>query len=194
VIEKLRGELDVMRNRERSREEECEGLWVKCEVAMTEFKKNPLWWPFQEKIFVLSTDFKELKLNLDKMMLESQKWAEKRCYQNSSYDTVELVYSDDMGSLIGRLVSSAILYGRCRAYEQVTDMKEPFDRSKLKGYRSSYKKDHTLANNDFAIATFPWLDEFVADPSAHIEVLLSNKPSSLHRLVLSRTQIPLPTS
>ncbi|GJX28521.1 hypothetical protein Tco_0236600 [Tanacetum coccineum] len=110
------------------------------------------------------------------------------------YAAMELVHSDDMGSLVGRLVSSAILYGRCRAYEQVADMKEPFDLSKVKGYRSSYKKDHTQASNDFSTATFPWLDEFVADPSAPIEVLLLKKPPSLHMHVPSRTQVPLPTS
>nr|GEY91300.1 hypothetical protein [Tanacetum cinerariifolium] len=63
------------------------------------------------------------------------------------------------------LVSSAILYGRCRAYEQVADMKEPFDLSK-----------------------------FVADPSAPIEALLSKKPPSLQRPAPSRTQVPLPSS
>ncbi|GJW53859.1 hypothetical protein Tco_0097944 [Tanacetum coccineum] len=210
VIEKLRCEFDVMRNRKRAREEECEGLRVKCEAAMTEFEKNPavvaLW---EKKIYVLSTKVKENKLNLDKMMLESQKWAG---YQQSlltlklkvtsleaekarlevvevslckeveelkqdrrkvvskviSCAAMELVYSDDMGSLVGRLVSSAILYGRCRAYEQVADMKEPFDLSKL--------------------------DEIVPDPSAPIEVLLSKKPPSLQRHVPSRTQVPLPAS
>ncbi|GJR55918.1 hypothetical protein Tco_1406439 [Tanacetum coccineum] len=73
------------------------------------------------------------------------------------YAAIELVHNDHMGSLVGRLVSSAILYGRCKAYEQVTNMKEPFDLSKVKDYRSSYKKDHTQANNDLATATFPWL-------------------------------------
>ncbi|GKA92811.1 hypothetical protein Tco_0814736 [Tanacetum coccineum] len=42
VIEKLRGKFTVMRSRERSREEECKGLHVKCEAAMTEFEKNPI--------------------------------------------------------------------------------------------------------------------------------------------------------
>nr|GFC83175.1 hypothetical protein [Tanacetum cinerariifolium] len=46
----------------------------------------------------------------------------------------------------------------------------------------------------FVTATFSWLDEFMADPSSPIEVLLSKKPLSLQRLVPSRTQIPLPTS
>ncbi|GJR95929.1 hypothetical protein Tco_0268103 [Tanacetum coccineum] len=71
VIEKLRGECDVMRSRERARDEECEGLWVKCEAAMTEFEKNPVMVAFREKISVLSTEVKEHKLNLDRMMLES---------------------------------------------------------------------------------------------------------------------------
>ncbi|GKC95223.1 hypothetical protein Tco_1160665, partial [Tanacetum coccineum] len=74
------------------------------------------------------------------------------------YAAIELVHSDEMGSLVGKLVSSAIVRGRCRAFDQVADMKEPFDLSKVKGYRSSYKKDHTQANNDLATATFPWLN------------------------------------
>ncbi|GJX86220.1 hypothetical protein Tco_0336994 [Tanacetum coccineum] len=53
------------------------------------------------------------------------------------YVVMELVHSDHMGSLVGRVVSSIILYGRCMAYEQVADIKEPFDLSKVKGYRSS---------------------------------------------------------
>ncbi|GJS05040.1 hypothetical protein Tco_0321548 [Tanacetum coccineum] len=41
VIKKLRGECDVIRRKERARDEECEGLQVKCNGAMTDFKKNP---------------------------------------------------------------------------------------------------------------------------------------------------------
>ncbi|GJR12003.1 hypothetical protein Tco_0794655 [Tanacetum coccineum] len=220
VIQKMRGEFDVMRSRKRVREEECEWLRVKCKVAMTKFEKNFAVMALREKIFAFSTKFKEHKLNLDMMMLESQKWAG---YQQSlsildskltsleaekarleavkvslrkeveklkqyrrevvskvvPYAAMELVHSDDMGSLVGKLVSSIVFHGRCRAFEQVVDMKEPFDLSKVKGYRSSYKKDHTQASNDLATATFPWLDEFLADPSAPIEALLLKKPPTL---------------
>nr|GEX97884.1 ribonuclease H-like domain-containing protein [Tanacetum cinerariifolium] len=110
------------------------------------------------------------------------------------YVAMELVHSDHMGSLVGRLVSSAILYGRCRAYEKVAEMKEPFDLSKVKGYRSSYNKDYTQASNNLATDTFPWLDEFVVDLSAPIEELLSKKPPSLQIPAPSRTQVPLPSS
>nr|GEZ74763.1 hypothetical protein [Tanacetum cinerariifolium] len=115
VIEKLRRECDVMRSRKRTRDEECEGLRVKCEVAMTDFEKNPA-------VVV-------------------------------PYATMELVHSDDMGSLVGKLVSYALVYGRCRAFEHVAGMEEPFNLSKL--------------------------DEFVADPSAPIEALLLKKPQTL---------------
>ncbi|GJS95537.1 hypothetical protein Tco_0802505 [Tanacetum coccineum] len=80
------------------------------------------------------------------------------------------------------------------AFEQVADMKEPFDLSKVKGYRSSYKKDHTQASNDLATAIFPWLNEFLVNPLASIEALLSNKPITLQRPPPSKTQVPLPFS
>ncbi|GJR72997.1 hypothetical protein Tco_0085362 [Tanacetum coccineum] len=185
VIKKLRGEFDVMRGRKRAREEECEVLRAKCKDAMTEFEKNITVVALREKISTLSTEVKEHKVSLDRMILESQKWAG---YQQSlltleskvtsleaekarleaievPYAAIEFVHSDDMGSLVGKLVSSAILYGRYGAYEQVADMKEPFD-----------------------------LSEFVANPSAPIEALLSKKPPSLQRPTPLRTQVPLPSS
>ncbi|GJU21200.1 hypothetical protein Tco_1154542 [Tanacetum coccineum] len=110
------------------------------------------------------------------------------------YAAMELVHSDELGRLVGTLVSSAITYGCCRAYEQVAAMKEPFDLSKAKGYRSSYKKEHTQASNDFSTATFLWLDEFVADVAAPIEALLSKKPPTLQKPAPSRTQIHVPSS
>ncbi|GJT78303.1 hypothetical protein Tco_1045028 [Tanacetum coccineum] len=83
------------------------------------------------------------------------------------YDAMKLVHSDSMGSLVGKLV---------------------------KGYRSSYKKDHTQASKDLATTTFPWLDEFMAVPSAPIKALLLKKPSTIQRPALSRTQVPLVSS
>nr|GEX29596.1 hypothetical protein [Tanacetum cinerariifolium] len=96
--------------------------------------------------------------------------------------------------LVGKLVYSAIVYGRCRAFEQVAGIKEPFGLLKVNGYHFSYKKNHTQASNDLATTTFPWLDEFVADPSAPIEAFLSKKPPTLQRPAPSRTQVPLVSS
>ncbi|GKE74483.1 hypothetical protein Tco_1536524, partial [Tanacetum coccineum] len=74
------------------------------------------------------------------------------------------------------VVSKVVPYA---SIEMVAAMKEPFDLSKAKGYRSSYKKEHTQANNDFSTARFPWLDEFVADVATPIEALLLKKPPML---------------
>ncbi|GKB03171.1 hypothetical protein Tco_0831260, partial [Tanacetum coccineum] len=197
VIEKLRGEFDVMRNKERAREEECEGLRVKCEAAMTEkMLETQKWTSYQHNLLTMESKvtfleaekarLEAIKVSLHKEVEELKQDRRDVVSKVIPYATMKLVHSDDMGSLVGRHVSSAILYGRCRAYEQVANMKEPFDLSKVKGYRSSYKKDHTQASYDLATATFPWLDEFVADPSALIEVLLSKKPLSLQRPLLSK--------
>ncbi|GKA05277.1 hypothetical protein Tco_0684397 [Tanacetum coccineum] len=120
VIEKLRGEFDVMKDMKRAREEECEELRAKFEAAMTEFEKNPWsqkWASYQQSLSTL-----ELKVT----SLEAEK---------ARLEVVELVHSDDMGSLVGRLVSFAILYVRCRAYEQVADIKEPFNLSKMSSWQ-----------------------------------------------------------
>nr|GEV39983.1 hypothetical protein [Tanacetum cinerariifolium] len=170
---------------------------------MSDFKKNPTGIVLREKISTLSSEAKEHKANLNMMMLESQKWAN---YQASlltlesqrdmmevvskvvPYPVMELIHNDDLGSLVGRLVSSAIFYERCKALEQVARMNEPCDLSKVKGYRPSYKKEHDQAGNNLATTTFPWLSKFVVDPSASVEVLLSKKPPSLQRPAPLKTQ------
>ncbi|GJX93108.1 hypothetical protein Tco_0347694 [Tanacetum coccineum] len=73
VIERMSGEADIIKARERSREEECEGLRAKFEAAMDEFDQNPAILALREKISSLSAEAKEHKGNLDRMMLESQK-------------------------------------------------------------------------------------------------------------------------
>nr|GEZ57186.1 hypothetical protein [Tanacetum cinerariifolium] len=93
----------------------------------------------QEKISTLSTEVKEHKVTsletenerLEAIEVSLRKEVEELKHDRREmvskavpYAAMELVYSDDMGSLVGRLVSSAILYVRCRAYEQVADMKD----------------------------------------------------------------------
>ncbi|GJX45016.1 hypothetical protein Tco_0261692 [Tanacetum coccineum] len=204
VIEKLRGECDVIKEKERAQEKESESLRVKCEAAMSDFEKNPTVFALREKISTLSTKVKEHKANLERMMLESQKWAVEVSLRKEvddvkrdmmevvlkviPYASMKLIHSDDLGSLVDRLVSSAIFYGRCKTFEQVAAMKEPFDLSKVKSYRPLYKKEHDQAGNDLATTTFPLLSEFVADSSAPVKVLLSKKPFSLQRPAPLRTQ------
>ncbi|GJX19448.1 hypothetical protein Tco_0222125 [Tanacetum coccineum] len=185
VIEKIKGECDVMKQRERAWEEECEELRG-----------------YQVNLSAL--ELKVASLEADKARLEAVEASLKKEVDDVKHDrmevvskvvpytALELIHSDKLGRLVGKLVSSAVLYERCVAFEQVADMEEPFDLSKVKGYLPSYK-EHTKAGNELATATFPWLSEFVADPSAPIKVLLSKKPLTLQRYVPSKTQVPVPS-
>ncbi|GKD49346.1 hypothetical protein Tco_1278322 [Tanacetum coccineum] len=204
VIEKISGEAYVIKAREGSRAEECEGLRVKCEAVMAEFDQNPAVLALQEKISSLIANVNSLEA--DKARLEVVEASLHREVEELKQDrrdivskvvpyaAMELVHSDELGRLVGKLGSSVITYGRCRAYERVATMKEPFDLSKAKGYSSSYQKDHTQASNDFDIATFPWLDKFVVDATSLIETLLLKKPPMLQKPAPSRIQIPVPSS
>ncbi|GJU11466.1 hypothetical protein Tco_1133862 [Tanacetum coccineum] len=167
VIKKIKGECDVMKERERAREEECEELRTKCEAAMTNFEKNLTVVAIQVKMSTLSTEAKEHKANLDRMMLESQKWAG---YQVSLSALGSKVASLEVEKARLEVVKVSLrkevddikrdMMERCAAFEKVADMKEPFDLPKVKVYRPSYKKEHTQAGNKIATATFPWLSEF----------------------------------
>nr|GEV34121.1 hypothetical protein [Tanacetum cinerariifolium] len=217
------------------REEEYEGFRAKCEAAMTDFDKNPAVLLLREKMSSLAAEVKEHKGNLDRLMLESQKWSgyqvslldleskvtslevekanleaieaslrqeieevkhDKRDVVSKvvPYAFMKLLHCEELGRLFGKLVSLAITFGRCRAYEHVAKMKEPFDLSKVKGYRPSYDKEHTQASNELATATFSWLNEYVADASVFVEAFLSKKPPTLQKPVPSRTQMLVPSS
>ncbi|GJW92530.1 hypothetical protein Tco_0170083 [Tanacetum coccineum] len=128
----------------------------KMSAAMEEFDQNPAVVALREKIYLLTTlESKVDSLKAKKAKLEAVEASLHREVEELKQDrkdvvlkvvpyaAMELVHSDELGRVVGTLVSSTITYGRCRVYEQVAAMKEPFDLSKAKGYRSSYKKEHT---------------------------------------------------
>ncbi|GKC32845.1 hypothetical protein Tco_1040139 [Tanacetum coccineum] len=198
---------------------------------MADFDNNPTINILREKIVSLSCKVKEHKASLERMLLESKKWAgyqvslsaleskvasleaektkleatEVSLHQEVEngkcdraevvlkvvpYVAMELVKSDKMGKLVVKLVSSAIFFGRCLAFKEVVSMKEPFDLAKVKGYKASYKQEHTKVGNGLANTTFPFLFEVVADPHAPIKALLSKNPQILQRPALTRTHVP----
>ncbi|GJX39233.1 hypothetical protein Tco_0252536 [Tanacetum coccineum] len=230
VFENMKGECEVLKEREKARDKECEELKAKYEAAMADFDNNSGVKVLQEKIAPLLVEVKEHKASLDRILLENKKWAgyqvslstleskvasleaEKAKLEATKssllqevknvkldraevvskvvpYVAMELVQSDDMGKLVAKLVSFAIFFGRCQDFEEVARMKEPFDLTKINGYRLSYKQEHTKAGNDCVTATFPFLSEVVADPYAFVEALLSKKPWILQRPTLTRTHV-----
>ncbi|GKB44733.1 hypothetical protein Tco_0889675 [Tanacetum coccineum] len=187
VVEQMRGECEVLKDREKARDKECEELKAKCEAAMADFDNN-LAVNAGYQVSLSTLESKVSSLNAEKAKLEAVEASLRQDVEDLKRDRAEVVskvvpyvamkrvHSDELGRLVGKLTSSFVFYGRCAAFEEVAKMKEPFNLSKVKGYRSSYKKKHIKAGNDLATATFPFLSEVVADPFAPVEVLLSKKP------------------
>ncbi|GJY77086.1 hypothetical protein Tco_0482202 [Tanacetum coccineum] len=116
VIKKMRGEADIIKARERSREEECEVLqsqkWAGYQVTLSTLKS---------KVNSLEADKAKLEAVKASFYEEVEELKQDRRDVVSKvvpYVAMELVHSDELGRLVGKLVSSAITYGRCRAYEQ----------------------------------------------------------------------------
>ncbi|GKD30457.1 hypothetical protein Tco_1241235 [Tanacetum coccineum] len=198
MIDQIRVECDVLKDREKARDQECEELKAKCKAAMANFDKN-----LAVNVVSLSTlESKVASLEAEKVKLESVESSLREELQNAKlyraeviskvvpYVAIELVNSDDMGRLVTKLVSASILYGRCQAFEKDAKMKEPFDIMKVKGYRSSFKQEHTRARNELATAIFPFLADVVADPHAPVEALLSKKPYVLQCPAPTRIHVP----
>ncbi|GJU20161.1 hypothetical protein Tco_1153503 [Tanacetum coccineum] len=176
LVEQMKGGCDVLKERKKARDKECEDLKAKWEAAMADFDNIPAVNILRQKIKSLSDEVKEHKASLERMLLESKKWAG---YQVSlstlvsrtevvskvvPYVAMELVQSDEMDMLVVKLVSSVIFYGRCHALEEVASMKEPFKLTKVK------------------------------DPFVSIKSLLSKKPQTLQRQAPTRTLAPAPSS
>nr|GEX44097.1 hypothetical protein [Tanacetum cinerariifolium] len=194
VIKKIRGECDVMKQRKRAQVEDFEELRSKCEDTMIDFEKNPTVVAMRQKMSTLYTEAKEHKANIDRMLLEIQNSVGYHVSLSALESKVASLEADKARlEVVEASLKKEVDDVKCDRME-VADMKDPFDLLKVKGYRPSYKKEHTQAGNKLATATFPWLTEFVADPSATIEVLLSKKPPALQRHVPLKTQVIVPSS
>ncbi|GJY81432.1 retrovirus-related pol polyprotein from transposon TNT 1-94 [Tanacetum coccineum] len=180
VIEKLRGECEPNRDcltrediqfvyrSKRTQGQSCQDDVGESKVASYQASLSTL------ELQIASLEAEKARLEAVEVSLRKEvddvKWDRMEVISKVvPYAAMNLMHNDDLGSLVGRLVSSAIFYGRCKAFEQVARMKEPFILLKVKGYRPLYKKEDNQAGNDLTTATFPWLSEFVADPSALVE-------------------------
>ncbi|GJY41990.1 hypothetical protein Tco_0429260 [Tanacetum coccineum] len=172
---------------------------------MVDFDKNPSVNVLRQKIKSLLAKSKVAALEVEKSRLEAvdaQLCKEVKVVKCDRaevvskvvpYVAMELVHSDEMDMLVGKIVSSAIFNGRCAALKGVVKMKDPFDLAKVKGYRPSYKKQHTKAGNDLNVDVFLFLSEVTADPSVLVKAILSKKPKSLRRPTPTNTTTPAPS-
>ncbi|GJX38976.1 hypothetical protein Tco_0252279 [Tanacetum coccineum] len=162
-------------DKEKERDQECEELKAKCEAAMANFDKNPIVSVLRDKIASLSGEVKEHRANLDRMS-----WRVKMGRLSGGACNAKL----DRAEVVSKVVPYVAME---LAFEEVAKMKELFDITKVKGYRSSYKQEHMRAMNELAIAIFPFLAE-LATPSPALMSLPSQ--ITLAATSVSKTQSP----
>ncbi|GKB77151.1 hypothetical protein Tco_0944046, partial [Tanacetum coccineum] len=75
MANQMKGECEVLKEREKSRDREDEELRLKCEAAMIKFDNNYVISVLCQKMKSLSDAVKEHKDSMDRMLLESQKLA-----------------------------------------------------------------------------------------------------------------------
>ncbi|GJT19852.1 hypothetical protein Tco_0878558 [Tanacetum coccineum] len=204
VMEQMKGECEVLKERETTMDKECKGLKAKCEATMADFDNNPAVNVLRQKIKSLSDEVVALEVEKGKSEVVEATFRREikvvKCKRVEvvskvvAYVAMELVHSDKMAMLVGKLVSSVIFYGRCVAFEEVANMKEPFDLANVKGYRPSYKKEYTKAGNDLANAIFPFLSEVKEDHFASVEILLSKKQKSIRNPTPTKTHALAPSA
>ncbi|GKB07904.1 hypothetical protein Tco_0836188 [Tanacetum coccineum] len=180
------------------RQVNLDNLEKKCNEALLDLDKNPLVADMRAKIETLQARVDGLhsectRLVLEEKKIERLKLSEVQLLQEIDAlkqdrasvvarvvpdAAIKLIRSDEMGMLVAKLVKASIIYGRCAAFEEVAKLKEPFVMEKMTGYHPSSKQEYDQAGDDLANASYPFLSEYVNDPYASLEQLLSKKPES----------------
>ncbi|GJW46145.1 hypothetical protein Tco_0077791 [Tanacetum coccineum] len=182
---------DVIRETEKEKYKAYAKLDTKCNDALQDLEKNPLVLDLRVEIETLQGQVEKLHSEYSRLVLEDKNGLTMIRHSLSFFPRVavvpkvvphiamKLVYSDEMGILVARLVKKAIIHGRYTAFKEVTDQKEPFELEKMSGYSPLSKKELNQASDNVATASYPFLGKATADPYAPLEVLLSKKPKSL---------------
>nr|GEW81336.1 hypothetical protein [Tanacetum cinerariifolium] len=171
----------------------------KCNEALQDLDKNPLVSDMRAEIKVLQGQVDGLHSEYNMLILDEKKWEIYNLKQDRtdvvskviSNVAMKLVRSDDLGVLIAKLVRSSVIYGRCQAFKEVAAMKDPFVLEKMSGYRPLSKEEYDQAGDALANASYPFLAEYVVNPYASVEQLLSKKPLTLRPILYGSRSKPL---
>ncbi|GKB97386.1 hypothetical protein Tco_0983523 [Tanacetum coccineum] len=199
TLHKAKTSYDVIRARELDKDRAYAELERKYNEALQDLDKNPLISDMHAEIKALQGQVDSLhSIESEKERLKSSAVQLLQVIDSLKSDRaavvskvipnagMKLICNDNLGVLIAKLVRSSIIYGRCQAFEEVAAMKEPFVLEKMSGYQPSPKEEYDQAGDALANASYPFLAEYVINPYASLEQLLSKKPPLL-RPTLSRS-------
>ncbi|GKA04744.1 hypothetical protein Tco_0683864 [Tanacetum coccineum] len=184
ALHKAMASCDAIRDREVKRDKAHVELEKKCNEALQDLDKNPLVSDTHSEIKTLEVQVNGLHNEYGRLLIEERKWEIDMLRQDRATivskvvpdAAMKLVYRDEMGVLVARLVRAAIIHGRCTAFKEIAKLNEPFVLKKMSGYCMSSKDEYDRAREDMANASFPFLSEFTSNPYASVEQLLLIKP------------------
>ncbi|GKE15462.1 hypothetical protein Tco_1423039, partial [Tanacetum coccineum] len=163
ALHKAMASCDAIRDREVKRDKAYVELEKKCNKALQDLDKNHLVSDTRSEIETLEVQVNGLHNEYGRLLIEERKWEIDRLRQDRAAvvskvvpdAAMKLVYGDEMGVLVARLVRAAIIHGRCTAFEEIAKLKEPFVLEKMPGYRMSSKDEYDRVREDMANASFP---------------------------------------
>ncbi|GJU59632.1 hypothetical protein Tco_1237398 [Tanacetum coccineum] len=163
ALHKAKTSYDVIRVRELDKDKAYAELERKCNEALQDLEKNPLVSDMRAEIKVLQGQVDGLHSEYSRLILEEKKWEIDSLKHDRAVvvskvipdAAMKLVRNDDLGVLIAKLL----------------------------GYRPSLKEEYDQAGDALANASYPFLDEYVVNPYASMEQLLSKKPPSLRPIL-----------
>ncbi|GJU59648.1 hypothetical protein Tco_1237414 [Tanacetum coccineum] len=170
ALHKATASYDAIQARELKKDKAYDKLERRCNEALLDLDKNPL-------VADMRTEIEALQGREMDALKQDRASVVAKVVSDAA---TKLIRSDEMGMLVAKLVKASIIYGRCAAFEEVANLKEPFVMEKLAGYRPTSKQEYDQAGDDLANASYPFLSKYVNDPYASLEQLFLKKPESLH--------------
>nr|GFA49891.1 hypothetical protein [Tanacetum cinerariifolium] len=180
TLTKDRTVCDAIQEREKEKDKAYAKLKLKCNEALQDLK-NSLVLDMRAEIETLHGPVDKLHGEYSRLVLEEKKWQDRVALVAKvvPYVATKLIRSDEMGLLVALLDKTALVHSRCTTFEEVVDLKEPFEHEKMPSFRPFSKKEFDQAGDNLATALCPFLAKATADPYAPLETLLSKKPKSL---------------
>ncbi|GKC71624.1 MAK10-like protein [Tanacetum coccineum] len=162
TLHKAKTSYDAIRARELEKDKAYAKLERKCNEALQDLDKNPIILSsIRAKIEGIKSERERLKSSKIKLLQEIDSLKQDRAIVVSkvvSDAAMKLIRSDDL---------------------EVAAMEEPFVLENMSGYRPSSKEEYEQAGDALANSSYPFLAEYVANPYASLEQLLSKKPPLL---------------
>ncbi|GJX62112.1 hypothetical protein Tco_0295012 [Tanacetum coccineum] len=170
TLKKANAACDAIREREREKDKAYVELQRQVDKLHNEYSrlllKEKKWINYNQtfdtlssKVECLEAERERLKMSETQLLQEIDGLKQDRVAVVSKvvpHVAMRLVRRDKIGLLIAWLIKTSLVHGRCAAFEEVANVKEPIELTKMLGYRPFSKKEFDQAGDNLATASYPF--------------------------------------